>query len=317
MSKAKFQQNKLKINSKLNIQKHSTSSKTSQARDVSKSSSLILCNKNTEHLRSWYVGTCLAGELQIWSISMDFQRKSNHQFLCVFQDMKSQMDSQIRKLDDPVSLPSGDDALKSELEDLKKQVRAMINGSHDYIKIHKDSVYCYNLLHMLRLLRFGTWNHMKSVKLEAWVARSWSWKERPLMWLKFRTKVLVFLQTCAVMRLLRMILIVLEVLDASYALYATKKHTDGKARQCFSLWFSIIFPKEMHLARGEAKALLLEAPHTAGNLQLSTCGRWNRCWRMLQTLWLHLKLRFWGMGILYLWNWCSDWWWWWWWCQPW
>lgn len=87
---------------------------------------------------------------------MDFQRKSNHQFLCVFQDMKFQMDSQIRKLDDPVSLPSGDDALKSELEDLKKQVRAMINGSHDYIKIHKDSVYCYNLLHMLRLLRFGT-----------------------------------------------------------------------------------------------------------------------------------------------------------------
>ena len=57
-----------------------------------------------------------------------------------FQDMKFQMDSQIRKLDNPVSLPSGDDALKSELEDLKKQVRAMISGSHDCIKIHKDSV---------------------------------------------------------------------------------------------------------------------------------------------------------------------------------
>jgi len=53
------------------------------------------------------------------------------------QDMKFQMDSQIRKLDDPVSLPSGDDALKSELEDLKKQVLKLERETSDVAKVQE------------------------------------------------------------------------------------------------------------------------------------------------------------------------------------
>lgn len=174
-------------------------------------SSLILCSKNTEHLRSWYVGTCLAGELQIRSVSMDFQRKKSHQFVHFFQDMKFQMDSQIRKLDDPVSLPG--DALKSELDDLKKQVLQKKRiKSHDYIKIHKvyTALYCY--------ICQGCWGLVKSMNTGS--LKSWS-LGRQVLKLERETsdvakvqdqKCWCFCKLVAVMRLLRMI-IVLEVLD--------------------------------------------------------------------------------------------------------
>jgi len=51
------------------------------------------------------------------------------------QDMKFQMDSQIRKLDDPVSLPG--DALKSELDDLKKQVLKLERETSDVAKVQE------------------------------------------------------------------------------------------------------------------------------------------------------------------------------------